>query len=180
MARLPHRSRTTPDESGRIRQAGPGDAPALVALEAESFREDRLQPRQWRYLLRRPSAEVWIEERIGTPGRGCEDPAPALRAAMVLLFRRGTKVGRIYSLATARAWRGRGLAGRLLAVSEQRCRLRDCDRLSLEVREDNQAAIGLYERSGFRVLRRLRAYYADGGDGLRLEKPIGAPAGATR
>lgn len=158
------------------RRAGPADAPALMALETASFASDRLQPRQWRYLLRRPSAEIWIDEGSGRdadPGHeNCRDQPAAIRAALVLLFRRGTKLARIYSLATADEWRGRGLAGRLLDLAEHRARLRGCDRLALEVREDNTAALGLYERKGFAVGRRLVSYYADGGDGLRLEKRL--------
>jgi ribosomal protein S18 acetylase RimI-like enzyme len=44
--------------------------------------------------------------------------------------------------------------------------------LRLEVRIDNAAAIGLYERSGYRRGKRLPHYYEDGADGWRYEKSL--------
>ncbi|MDN3719684.1 hypothetical protein QW131_12140 [Roseibium salinum] len=45
--------------------------------------------------------------------------------------------------------------------------------LRLEVRADNEAAIGLYRKSGYRDLGRIDDYYDDGCAALRMEK---APA----
>lgn len=161
----------------QLRLARPGDAPALIALETASFNADRLQPRQWRYLLRQSSAEIWVEE--GASGDGSEDgpEIPPLRAALVLLFRRGSYLARIYSLATAKKWRGYGLASALLALAERRARVRGCDRLALEVRQDNAVALTLYQRAGFIIRRRLPGYYADGSDGLRLERSLACHPG---
>lgn len=95
-----------------------------------------------------------------------------------MLYRRGARVGRIYSLAVAPAARGRGLALDLLAAAEADAMARGCDRARLEVRGTNAPAIALYGRAGYRVIERIPAYYADGGDALRMEKklPVGKEA----
>ncbi|MEE4278356.1 MAG: N-acetyltransferase [Halieaceae bacterium] len=173
MAQVPEISREHRDGSGTPRRAVCADLDALIALEASSFASDHFRPRQWRYLLARPSAEVWVEEGVDTVAASAASPS-SVRAAMVILFRRGARLARIYSLATAEPWRGQGLAGRLLALAERRARARGCDRLGLEVREDNCGALRLYEHHGFEVRRRLLAYYADGSHGLRLEKKLSA------
>jgi ribosomal protein S18 acetylase RimI-like enzyme len=56
--------------------------------------------------------------------------------------------------------------------------------MRLEVREDNARAIGLYEKSGYRLFGRKPGYYADGATALRFEKTLEAgapgPGGAQR
>src|ERR1700761_4630719 len=43
-----------------LRAANDADRPGLAALEAASFTQDRIAPRSWRRLLRRPSALVLV------------------------------------------------------------------------------------------------------------------------
>ena len=45
----------------------------------------------------------------------------------------------------------------------------------LEVRQDNAAAVGLYEAAGYARLAPLPAYYEDGGDGWRYGREWGRP-----
>jgi ribosomal protein S18 acetylase RimI-like enzyme len=47
---------------------------------------------------------------------------------------------------------------------------RGCRRLRLEVRQDNAAAIRLYERRGYRRFAARGTYYEDGADAWRYEK----------
>ena len=44
--------------------------------------------------------------------------------------------------------------------------------IRLEVRESNAAANNLYRKSGYHPVACLPAYYADGSDARRLEKPL--------
>ena len=46
--------------------------------------------------------------------------------------------------------------------------------MRLEVHETNAAAIARYRKSGYRQFGCHAAYYGDGGDALRFEKPLGA------
>jgi GNAT superfamily N-acetyltransferase len=75
----------------------------------------------------------------------------------------------IHDIVVAPAYRGAGLAGRLLARAEAIARDRGCCKLTLEVLEGNRAARAAYRRSGF------RPYELDPAMGRALfwEKPLG-------
>jgi ribosomal-protein-alanine N-acetyltransferase len=72
----------------------------------------------------------------------------------------------VQTLAVAPAAQGTGLGRRLLSHLVDGARERGCEQLHLEVRADNDAAIGLYRRSGFALLRRRERYYPDFSDAL--------------
>lgn len=68
----------------------------------------------------------------------------------------------LMSLAVTSAEQGRGVGGRLLRALHGRVREAGADSMVLEVREDNRPALALYERHGYRLLSRRRAYYRSG------------------
>ena len=65
------------------------------------------------------------------------------------------------SIAVRARLRHRGIGSRLLQASMATAQARGAKCLMLEVRESNQAAIGLYLRSGFRSTGRRPGYYVD-------------------
>lgn len=65
-----------------------------------------------------------------------------------------------------------GLGRRLMQDAARVARLRGADRLRLEVRADNEAAIALYESLGYRTFGRHPGYYDDGMDALRMEREL--------
>lgn len=71
----------------------------------------------------------------------------------------------ILTICVDRDWRGRGLAGRLLAHHRNNLLMRGVGRLFLEVEDGNLAAQKLYLRAGFREVGRRPGYYPrpDGG-----------------
>ncbi len=144
-----------------IRIARLADLDALVALEEASFDADRLSRAQYRRHLASPSARVIVAMR-----------ERELAGAAVVFFRRGTRVARLYSLATAAAARGGGIGAALLQAAETAARRRGCQAMRLEVRVDNAAAIALYGHAGYAPIGRRAAYYEDGGDALRYEKGL--------
>lgn len=146
--------------AGRIRRATLDDAAALLALE-QHFPGDRMSRRSIRHLLRSASAAVWVAERDG-----------GVLGALILLLHRGTQVARIYSVVVSPASRGEGLGRQLVETAERHARDGKKALVSLEVREDNRAALALYRRLGYNIGRRLPGYYEDGTDGLRLTKPL--------
>lgn len=144
-----------------LRNADSADIPGLVSLEAEVFVSDRLLPRSFRRLVDAPSAACRVAVADGV-----------LAGYHVLLFRRGSTVARLYSIAVAPGFRGRGLAAILMRDAEEAARERGSRHLRLEVRADNAGAIRLYERLGYRAFKHVAGYYADGADGLRYERNL--------
>lgn len=159
-ARVPT-DRAPTDSALRIRRAVAADLDALVTLEQRSFSHDRLSRAQYRRHLDSDSALVLVA-----------NGARYLCGSAVLFFRRGTRVARLYSLATAPEARGRGLGTVLLAAAEQAAHRHHCRCLRLEVRTDNAAAIRLYECHGYVRTGRRAGYYEDGSDAWRYEKPL--------
>ncbi|MEY2158228.1 GNAT family N-acetyltransferase [Rhodanobacter sp. FW106-PBR-LB-2-11] len=146
----------------RVRRADTTDLDALVAMEQRSFSSDLLSRTQYRRHLDSDSALVLV----------ASDGHQHVLGAAVLFFRKGSGVARLYSLATLLEARGRGIAAALLEAAVAAARRRGCRALRLEVRTGNAAAIGLYERRGFRRTGHQPGYYEDGEDAWRYEKPL--------
>lgn len=132
-----------------------------MALEQRAFARDRLSRRQWRHHIGNPQAALLVCVEAG-----------ALLGDALMLFRRGSGVARLYSLAVAPVARGRGIGGALLRAGERMARVRGAERVRLEVRKDNPVAIALYERHGYRRFGERPGYYADGMDAWRYEKRL--------
>lgn len=147
----------------RVRRAERSDLDDLVALEEASFDSDRLSRAQYRRHLDSDSARVLVASANHRRFLG----------TAVVFFRRGSAVARLYSIATRSEARGMGVGSALLAAAEDAARQRGCRRLRLEVRVDNQAAVRLYERLGYRRFARVAGYYEDGADAWRYEKALG-------
>jgi ribosomal protein S18 acetylase RimI-like enzyme len=155
----------------RLRDARPSDLADLGVLEAEGFPTDRLSRRSMRRLLSAPSARLRVMALDG-----------GLAGYHLTLFRRGSRVARLYSLVVAPEHRGRGTAEALLADAEALATRAGAHSLRLEVRQDNSRAIRFYARRGYRQIGVVPRYYADMADALRYEKPLAArePAAADR
>jgi L-amino acid N-acyltransferase YncA len=125
------------------------------------FATDRISRRSFRTLIERPTAVTLVAV-----------DGPTLLGYAMILFRSGTGMARLYSLAVHPAAQGRGLGRRLLEAAEQAAEHHDRLFLRLEVREGHTTAIGLYESSGYRRIGRLPSYYADGQAAIRMEKRL--------
>jgi [ribosomal protein S18]-alanine N-acetyltransferase len=144
----------------RLRPARAADLDALVALEQAVFSGDRMAARQFRHHMDSPSGDLVVA--VGSD--------LALLGYALLLRRRGSRVGRIYSIAVATQARGTGLGRRLLERLEAIARKHGLSEIRLEVRKDNAGAIGLYERAGYEIFVERAAYYEDGMDAWRMRK----------
>ena len=78
----------------------------------------------------------------------------------------------VLNLATAPAFRRRGIAGRLLGRALDQGSRRGLEKAFLEVRVSNEAAIALYRRLGFRTTFRRPGYYPDGEDAFVMELEV--------
>lgn len=146
-----------------LRNARPADLPALLALEAQ-FPGDRMGARQFRHHLANPRAALRVLAEGGE-----------VLGYTLVLVRAGTRPARLYSIAVDRSRRGRGFGAQLLRDAERCARRFGRDRLRLEVRADNRAALSLYQGAGYRPFGRRPGYYQDGMDAVRLEKPLAGP-----
>jgi ribosomal protein S18 acetylase RimI-like enzyme len=151
-----------------LRPAQASDLAALVALENHVFATDRLSPRSFRRFLASPAARVTVAEHAGK-----------LAGYALVLFRPGSVIARLYSIAVTPEAAGRGVAKALLADAEQAAVARHCHVLRLEVHEENAPAARLYRRAGYRTIERLPRYYADGGTALRLQKRLSTASAAS-
>ena len=147
--------------SPRITPARPHDLDALQALEIAAFPGDRMSRRSLAHAIQSPSLCFLVAREAG-----------ALKGHALLAFRAGSRVARLYSLAVAPNATGQGLGRALLKAAERQARARGAERLRLEVRADNQAAIHLYDQQGYARFARIPDYYEDGEAALRYEKRL--------
>jgi ribosomal-protein-alanine N-acetyltransferase len=144
---------------GAVRLAGPADLDLIDGIEAESFDRDRFPRRNLARMLRGGRTRFLLAGRAGY---------------LALSFRAGSRVARIYSLAVRPADRGRGIADRLVSAAGTLAAQHGAISMRLEVRASNTAAQRLYHRHGFRLRRRLEAYYEDGEAALQMDLPLAA------
>ena len=143
-----------------IRRAVVADIPALVELE-QVFPSDRMDRRSFRHLLQSGHGSVLVYASGGVPVGDA-----------VVLYRRNSRVARIYSLVVQPAQRGRGIARQLLQAVEADARAHHCRSLRLEVRPDNEPAQRLYTRAGYLREGLLERFYEDGSPALRFCKTL--------
>lgn len=129
-----------------IRKMTLDDVPAVGVLEASSF------TRPWTadsfaYLLSRDGCEVWVL-----------DDAEAGVVGYAVLWCVQDQ-GELANFAVAPALRRSGLGARLLERMLEVARERGVERVYLEVRVSNEAAIRLYRSFGFTEVGRRRQYY---------------------
>jgi len=126
-----------------IRKARASDVDDLAAIEKAVFTSDRISRRSFRLLIERETAETLVAESDGR-----------VAGYAVVLFRKGSGVARLYSLATGPFFSGLGIGRQLLAAAEEAAFEHDRMMLRLEVREDNDRAIRIYEQAGYRKIGR--------------------------
>ena len=147
--------------SVEIRKALASDIDDLAAIEAAVFPGDRISRRSFRALIERETAEALVAIS-----------GDRLAGYAIVLFRKGSGVARLYSIATGPDFGGQGVGRLLLDAAETAAFDHDRLLLRLEVREDNARAIRIYEKAGYRRIGREPDYYEDGATALRYEKTL--------
>ncbi len=140
------------------------DIDALLALEQNSFTTDRISRRSFMRFVTKGAHSLLVADKAGE-----------ILGYVLVLFRSGTSLARIYSIAVADAARGQGVASKLLTHAELIADKRYCLFIRLEVHTNNTAALALYEKFGYKSFTRLKQYYEDGGDAEQLEKRLLLP-----
>lgn len=81
---------------------------------------------------------------------------------------RGQSRGYIAMLATRAEHRGQGIATKLVQMAIDAMIAEDADEIALETEVTNTAAMRLYERLGFLIMKRLHRYYLNGSSAFRF------------
>lgn len=149
-------------EGYRVRPLGPDDAEEVWALDQDVFGpdawsldlvRDELTHPQWR--------RYW-----GVAPSGTED----LIAYVGVQYT--PAIADIQTIGVRHEHTGRGLARYLLGLGIERAGAWGATDVMLEVRVDNDRAVALYERNGFRTIHVRPRYYPDGTDALIMIKHL--------
>ena len=144
-----------------VRTATEVDLKALLEIEQQSFNQDRLSAR---------SLKRWITAKHGILLVG--ELNNQLLGYGLVWCHKGTRLARLYSLAVIPQAQGKGLAQQLLKALERATAERGRVFMRLEVAINNNPAIALYEKLGYRVFGQYSDYYDDHSDALRMQKNI--------
>ncbi len=139
-----------------IRPATERDLPAILAIENVSF-DSPWTDDHFRYeLFQNPFAFVFVAE---------EDEHLVGYIDWWVTF----EVGQVNNLAVLPKLRGKGIGKTMMQDVLKRFKDAQCERVTLEVRIHNEAAIALYERLGFQKRHLKKNYYENGDDAWAME-----------
>ena len=147
--------------SVKLRAASKDDLSRLVEIEHACFTSDILSRRSFQRFIRPGAHELIVAENN-----------KEIVGYVLVLYRTGTSLVRLYSIAVLPQYQGKGIAGQLMQAAEQAGRDRPCAFMRLEVNVSNDNAINLYKKLGYRPIGKIANYYDDGHDALRMEKRI--------
>jgi ribosomal protein S18 acetylase RimI-like enzyme len=99
---------------------------------------------------------------------------------MITCTRADSTAAEVISLAVDPKSRGKGAASALMASSLRRVRRRGISRTGLIVKVTNHPARRFYEKWEFTKVRRIKGYYEDGTDGIRMVRATLLPAKTRR
>jgi len=143
----------------------PEDFIALYAIEELCFQPpDRFSRRYMRHLIQQTNAATWIAEDGGEMcGFGIVEWTH--EAAETVAY--------IQTLEVIPEGRGQGVGGELLRRLENSACAAGASVIWLHVEAGNAAAIGVYERQGYRVVGKEKDYYGRGRAALNYAKHVG-------
>lgn len=144
----------------RLRPVEMPDLPVLKQLEDLCFEYDRLSRRSLKHWIMAEHRTFIVAEE------------QQLAAYVLVIYYRGTRLARMYSLAVLPGFQGKGIARQLIDAAELEARNAGRIYMRLEVSHDNQRAIDLYESLGYQRFGVIQDYYDDHKDALRFQKRI--------
>lgn len=144
-----------------IRVAEQNDLKSIVEIENQSFAVEAFNARQFKYLLKTTTSYFFVATIDSViAGYG------------IILWRRNSKIMRIYSIAVAKEFRGKGVAHCILQEAKRFAKERNLMTLSLEVRADNSRAILIYQEEGFSTFGQKQHYYGQDEHALLMKHSI--------
>lgn len=140
-----------------IQRAVRADVPSLVAMEACCFAGDRMSSRSFYYMVDHPQNRLLVYRHKGK-----------IIGYILTFYHTRSKLARHYSLAVLPEFHGKGIAQKLLAAAEKYTAGKTG--FKLELRQDNDVALHVYQKLGYKPRRIMPAYYADGMDAIEMVK----------
>jgi ribosomal protein S18 acetylase RimI-like enzyme len=144
-----------------IRPGVTEDLDQLIAIEQVCFETDRLSKRSFLHFIKPGAHELLVianEEQV--------------LGYVLLLYRAGTNLARLYSIAVTPVAQGKGISKKLLNAAEQAAHEHRCAFMRLEVNVHNSTAISLYRKDGYKTIDTLSQYYDNSDDAFRMEKQL--------
>ena len=134
----------------------------LFEIEKHSFQKEAFTKAEIAYLLTDYNA-IGLAARVNGEIVGF--------AIGIIDSAKGTPCGHILTIEALPSHRRKGIAEKLLTDLEELFKEKGAKESCLEVREDNAAAIGLYQKLGYKRVGKLERYYGDT-HGLYLKKTL--------
>lgn len=145
-----------------IEDASFGDLERLYQIETECFNEEAFTKRQIARLLEDYNS-ISLVARV-------EGQIVGFVIGVIFADRKALH-GHIYTIEVLPGHRRRGIGEKLLLEIESVFRQKDVEASSLEVRENNAAAIGMYRKLGYETVGKLKNYYRNA-HGVYLRKRL--------
>ncbi|CAM3759552.1 GNAT family N-acetyltransferase/peptidase C39 family protein [Rheinheimera salexigens] len=161
MSQLRNANATNAKPNIVIRHAKEQDAIALTELENSCFTGDRISLRSFKRFIPEARNDLMLLEKDGQ-----------LAGYFLLLYRAGTSLARLYSIAVSPTFRKQGLAELLMEQAELAAAKRYCVLLRLEVRPDNSSAVALYQKLGYSEFAIKHDFYEDHADAICMQKQV--------
>jgi len=134
----------------------------LYEIEMKCFKKEAFTKQQIAQLLKNPNSISLIAKDNGN--------IVGFVIGM-LSVEDGSLVGHILTIDVSPNHRRKGVGIKLLQEIEKIFKNKQAIACRLEVREDNVAALNLYQKLGYRGVGKLEYYYGDA-NGILLEKPL--------
>jgi ribosomal protein S18 acetylase RimI-like enzyme len=136
------------------------DAPFVAELSDKSFAEYGARPSRYTLsVIQRATTRTWLAVEAGAP------------LGMVVLELAGSRAA-LLAVAVAERARGRGVGGLLMQGAERYARTNGVEELTLFTADSNLAALDLFLRRGFRIVRRKPGFYSRHQDACELRKAL--------
>lgn len=145
-----------------MRSYTPDDAPFVGQLSDRSFAEYGARPSRYTLsVIQRPTTHTWLAVEADAP------------LGMIVLELAG-KTAAVLALAVSERQRGRGVGGVLMQAAERHARAQGVRLLTLFTADSNLAALDLFLRRGFRIVRRKPGFYSRRQDACEMTKELTA------
>lgn len=132
------------------RKARISDLDELVAIERDVFELDAYSRDTLSYLIKHADCFIVAEHNGKIVGYVCATVAG--------------KQGHITSICTLKDYRNKGIGSTLLSLAIESLKKKNVSKVHLEVSVKNSNAIEFYTKRGFKIVRTIPKYYADGSD----------------